>query len=97
MKDNKQRIIISIILIILISIFGIAIYEVTTYNKTYYISEKNIEIPIFLYHDIVEKKEQIVYDYMQTDKETFEKQIKGLLKLNYKVISYEDLQKYQNR
>ena len=33
---------------------------------------------------------------MQTDKETFEKQINGLLKLGYKVISYEDLVKYKN-
>ncbi len=96
MKNNKRKIKISIISIILIFIFGIAIYEATTYNKTYYISEKNIEIPIFLYHDIVEEKEQIVYDYMQTDKETFEKQIKGLLKLNYRVISYEELIKYKN-
>lgn len=92
MKNKKKIIIISIITIIV----GIIIYQIATYNKEYYISEKNIEIPIFIYHDIVESKQQIEYDYMQTDKETFEKQIQGLLKLKYKVISYEELVKYKN-
>lgn len=95
MKKNN-KIIIGIITTIILIIVAFTTYETATWNKEYYISEKNLEIPIFLYHDIVENKEQIEYDYMQTDKETFEKQINGLLKLGYKVISYEDLVKYKN-
>ena len=94
MKDKK---ILKVSLItLLIIILSIIIYQISTWNKEYYISEKNIEIPIFLYHDIVESKEQIEYDYMQTDKETFENQINGLRKFGYKIISYEDLVKYKN-
>lgn len=93
-KNNKILIGIKTTIILIIVVF--ATYEVVTWNKEYYISEKNLEIPIFLYHDIVENKEKIEYEYMQTDKETFEKQINGLLKLGYKVISYEELVKYKN-
>lgn len=69
MKKNN-KIIIGIITTIILIIIAFATYETVTWNKEYYISEKNLEIPIFLYHDIVENKEQIEYDYMQTDKET---------------------------
>ncbi len=96
MKNNKSKIIKIILITITCIILAFTIYQVVTYNKTYYINEKNIEIPIFLYHDIIDTKEQIEFDYMQTDKDTFEKQIKGLLKLNYKVISYEELVEYKN-
>lgn len=92
-KKNKLKVSILILILILISTIT---YQLATWKKEYYISEKNLEIPIFLYHNIVENKEQIEYDYMQTDKETFEKQIKGLQSFGYKVITYEELQKYKN-
>lgn len=96
MKNNKNKILkISIITLILIIILTVT-YQIATWKKEYYINQKNLEIPIFLYHNIVENKDQIEYDYMQTDKETFEKQIKGLKDFGYKIITYEELQKYKN-
>lgn len=96
-KNNVlKKCIIGIISIILITIISLIIYEIATVNNTYYIGEKNLQIPIFVYHDIVADESQIEYDYMQTTVDTFEKQITGLMKLGYKVISYEDLVAYQN-
>ena len=43
-KSNK--IIIGIITTIILIIVAFATYEAVTWNKEYYISEKNIEIPI---------------------------------------------------
>ena len=65
MKKNKNKIIKIILSAVISMILCFTIYQVATYNKTYYISQKNIEIPIFLYHDIVENKEQIEFDYMR--------------------------------
>lgn len=88
-------------LIILVSIFILTvitgtIYEVSTWDNVYYKDEKNLKIPIFVYHDIVTDESQIEYDYMQTTKDTFEKQITGLMKLGYHPISYQDLIDYNN-
>lgn len=79
------------ILICLIAV--LVIYEVITWNKEYYISEKNILIPIFLYHNIVEEKHDA--DYMETRAEVFDRQISDFLKMGYDIISYDDLIAYQ--
>lgn len=100
MENNKKkilkRVIIGITIIILIAIVSFIIYEMATINNTYYIGEKNLQIPIFVYHDIVADESEIEYDYMQTTAETFEKQITGIMKLGYKPISYKDLVEYKN-
>lgn len=96
-RNNKlKKCIIAIISLILIAIVGFIIYEVATINNTYYIGEKNLQIPIFVYHNIVADESQIEYEYMQTTAETFEKQLTGLMELGYKPISYEDLVEYKN-
>ena len=95
-KNNFKRIILIIFLVILISIIGFIIYEVATAHNKYYIGEKNLQIPIFVYHHLVEDESQIEFDYMQTTTKTFEKQITGLMKLGYVPISYKDLVKYKN-
>ena len=94
MKKLK-KIIITIVSIIFIIITGCAIYEISTVNNQYYISEKNLEIPIFVYHDIVNDKSEVYYDYMQTTKEVFENQMRGLKKIGYRFITFEDLKEYK--
>lgn len=91
-KTKKVLLIILLIVIFIIAIF--VIYQVATINNTYYIGEKNLQIPVFVYHNIVKDESEIEYDYMQTTAETFEKQMTGLMKLGYKPISYEDLVAY---
>ena len=64
MEENKRsgktkKIVLSLILIIVLAIIGFIIYEVATVNKTYYIWEKNLQIPLFVYHDIVIEESQI--------------------------------------
>lgn len=95
-KKKINKILIYIVLIIILAMVSFIIYEIATVNNTYYIGEKNLQIPVFVYHDIVEDESQIEYDYMQTTAETFEKQIIGLMKLGYKPISYKDLVEYKN-
>lgn len=97
MKENKSKkikIITIIISIILISIVSMILYDRITINNEYNIEEKNLRIPVFVYHNIVQDESQVEYDYMQTTKETFEKQMKGLKKFGYHFISYEDLKEY---
>lgn len=94
--SKTKKIILSVILIIILAISGFTIYEITTVNSTYYIGEKNLQIPILVYHDIVADESKVEYDYMQTTVDTFEKQITGLMKLGYKPISYADLKQYKN-
>lgn len=69
-------------------------YKVPDKTKTYYKNEKNLRIPILLYHEITEEKPERSVAYMRTTKENFEKQIKGLLEYGYTVISYDDLIAY---
>lgn len=65
-------------------------------SKRYYKNEKNIKIPILLYHNIpLEKSARSEY-YMSTTQKQFEKQISGLKDLGYTFITYEDLIKYNN-
>ena len=91
-----KKIILGIVLAVILAIASFIIYEVATVNNTYYIGEKNLQIPVFVYHDIVEDESQIEFDYMQTTAKQFEKQMTGLMKLGYKPISYEDLVAYKN-
>ena len=101
---KEKNIIIKRILIILLIIFAILalsvsalfIYDRATVNNQYSIQEENLDIPIFVYHDIVADESKVEYDYMQTTKDVFEKQIKGLKDFGYHFITYEDLQKYKN-
>lgn len=95
-RNMGKKVFISILVIIIIAISSFIIYERATVNNTYYIGEKNLQIPVFVYHDIVQDESQIQYDYMQTTVDTFEKQITGLMKLGYKPISYQDLEDYKN-
>lgn len=93
--ENKNRKIRSyIISIIIIVISSFTIYNIATVNKTYYKGEKELYIPIFIYHDIVSDESEIEYEYMQTTYKTFEKQISGLKGLGYNFITYEDLKLY---
>lgn len=94
--STTKKVFLSILLIVVIAIASFVIYEVATVNNTYYIGEKNLQIPVFVYHDIVEDESQIEFDYMQTTAKQFEKQMTGLMKLGYKPISYEDLVAYKN-
>ena len=94
--STVKKVILSVLLVLILAIVSFVIYEVATVNNTYYIGEKNLQIPVFVYHDIVEDESQIEYDYMQTTAKQFEKQITGLMKLGYKPISYEDLVAYKN-
>lgn len=93
-KGMKQKLIISmvVILILIVLIVGGTYIIFICSNHEYYISEKNIDIPIFVYHDIVDK--MTGEDYMQTTKENFEKQILGLRKIGYQFIRYDDLIAY---
>ena len=93
--NRTQKVLLSILIAIIILIISFIVYEAITVNKTYYIGEKNLKIPVFVYHDIVDDESQIEYDYMQSTTETFEKQIVGLTKLGYKPISYQDLVDYK--
>ena len=65
------KIIISILTIIILLGISIYTYDRLTVNNEYLISEKNLEIPIFLYHHIVKEESEIQYDYMQTTEKTF--------------------------
>lgn len=98
--DNKKNLIKKFILTFLIMFFGaticVIIYDRATINNEYGINEKNIEIPIFVYHDIVDDESEVQFDYMQTTAETFEEQIIGLKNMGYDFITYDDLQKYAN-
>lgn len=69
-------------------------YKVVDKTKTYYKNEKNLRIPIILYHEITEERPERSLAYMRTTKENFEKQIQGLLEYGYTVISYNDLIAY---
>ena len=98
------KIIISILTIIILLGISIYTYDRLTVNNEYLISEKNLEIPIFLYHHIV-KEESDALKVHHLDKKllwelsqgkTFEEQIRGLENLGYHFISYQDLIDYNN-
>ena len=92
---KKTLKIIATVLIIIVLIISIMfVCDRATIDNQYKINEKNLLIPILIYHDIVESEEQIQYDYMQTTYETFKKQITGLIDYGYKPITYKDLIEY---
>ena len=96
-KRNKiLKIGLIIALIITIIILTSIVYDRLTINNVYGINDGNIDIPIFVYHDIVNNDSELMYDYMQTTKTTFEKQIIGLKNSGYDFITYEQLQKFKN-
>jgi peptidoglycan/xylan/chitin deacetylase (PgdA/CDA1 family) len=94
-KNIKKKIILTLIILVVAACTSFVIYEIATRNNTYYIGEKNLQIPIFVYHNIVKDETEIQYEYMQTTVDIFEKQITGLMKLGYKPISYQDLVEYK--
>lgn len=94
-KNGKIKAIIIVILIIvmILSLFICGcIIDFLYSNNKYYKHEKDICIPIFVYHNIVE--EMTGPDYMQTTEECFVKQITGLKKFGYEIIKYDDLISY---
>ena len=94
-KSKIKRIVIGILISILVFCAGFICYDRITINNQYYIGEKNLEIPIFVYHNIVNDSSEIKYDYMQTTKNVFENQIQGLQAVGYHFITYEDLKAYK--
>lgn len=97
MEDKKSINIKRYVFTIIVALVTIFImYNIVTINNTYYKDEKDINISIFVYHDIVEDDSKIEYDYMQTSKEKFINQITGLKALGYHFISYDDLIQYNN-
>ena len=61
--SKTKKIVISLIIFIVLAITSFIIYEVATVNNTYYIGEKNLQIPVFVYHDIVADESEVVYEY----------------------------------
>lgn len=88
------KVVISIALVLFIICASFVLYVKTTAKNEYYFGEANLQIPILVYHDIVEDKSKVEYDYMQTTYEQYKKQIEGLMSLGYKPISYQDLKDY---
>lgn len=60
----------------------------------HYKTEKNIRIPILIYHEITDNMPSRELFYMQTTATRFEKQVKGLLDEGYHFISYDELVDY---
>ena len=95
MKSKIKRIVIGILISILVLCAGFICYDRITINNQYYIGEKELDIPIFVYHNIVSDESEIAYDYMQTTKKTFEEQLTGLQTVGYHFINYNDLIEYK--
>ena len=99
MNNKKKKIIKAVVIpifIVLAIVLGIFIYDKATVNNKYSVNEKNLKIPIFVYHNIVDDESEIEYEYMQTQKDVFEAQIVGLKNAGYNFITYEELEKYKN-
>ncbi len=99
MKNKSKNIIkifIGVLIFLIVSIISVIVYDRATVNNEYSINQKNLDIPVFVYHNIVSDDSEIQYDYMQTSKDTFEKQVKGLKDIGYDFITYEKLQQYKN-
>ncbi len=69
-------------------------YNKLNSKEMHKISEKNIRIPILIYHEITEKMPTRDQFYMQTTAKRFEEQLKGLQEEGYTFISYDDLVEY---
>ncbi len=84
-----------ILAVLLLMFFSIFACDRLTIGKTYFKQEKNLKIPIFVYHNIVKTQQEIEHDYMQTTAKTFEKQLNGLQRAGYHFINYDDLIAYE--
>ena len=93
---KKRKIVLTILCIFITIILSVIAYDRLTINNKYGINEANINIPIFVYHNIVNDSSEIEYEYMQTTQNVFEEQIKGLKALGYNFITYDDLVKFYN-
>ena len=69
-------------------------YQELDSNNKYKVSEKNIRIPILIYHEITEEMPTRDQFYMQTTAKRFEEQLKELKGEGYTFISYDDLVEY---
>ena len=69
-------------------------YQQMDNEKKYYKNEKNIKIPILLYHEVPKEMPSRDLFYMRTTAKRFEEQLKGLQDEGYKFISYDDLVEY---
>ena len=94
MNNKIKKVVICLLLVIFSLIVIACIYEIKTANSEYYISEKNLQIPIFTYHHLVKNESEIEDDCMQTTIDKFKEQILGLMKLGYKPITYQKLKEY---
>ena len=96
LKNNKWKTVLLLFTIFLLIILLTFFYNLNSAKKEYYINEKNLQIPIYTYHQIVESPNEVEVDYMQTSLQNFKNQINGLLKLGYTPITYQDLVDYKN-
>ena len=69
-------------------------YQQLSSDTEYAIYEKDIRIPILIYHEITKSMPSRDQYYMQTTANRFEEQLKGLQNEGYKFISYDDLVEY---
>lgn len=69
-------------------------YQELDNEKVYFKREKNINIPILIYHEIPKKMPTRDLFYMQTTARRFEEQLKELKNEGYQFISYDDLVEY---
>ena len=91
MKNKVKLTILTIFILLVLIITGLIVNFLNS-NNEYYKNEKDINIPIFVYHSIVD--EMTAEDFMQTTKENFTKQIVGLRNIGYNFITYDDLIAY---
>ena len=54
--SRTKKILLSILIAIVILIISLITYEAITVNKTYYIGEKNLKIPVFVFFYFVNYK-----------------------------------------
>ena len=95
-KKMLKKALLAVVIFSIAILIEAIIYDRITIDKKFNINDENINIPIFVYHSIVDDESEVEFDYMQTTTEVFEKQIVGLEKIGYKFISYKDLQQYKN-
>ena len=89
----KKKILICIAIIVFI--FAIILTsEIITANSEYGINEKNLQIPIFTYHHLVQDENEIEDGCMETTIDKFKEQMTGIMNLGYKPITYEKLKEY---
>ena len=89
-----KKIAIYLLVIIFILLISIVIFIKISSKGKCYKNEAKLNIPIFIYHDIVENNSDIKVNYMQTKYSVFKNQILGLIKLGYVPITYDDLIDY---